>query len=49
LKRKLRGLYPCGYGFDAFNDEKDAIVGVRLHLNGFTRIFFLLELLTLKH
>ena len=36
-------------GFDAFTDEKDAIVGYGCILNAFTRIFFLLELLTLKH
>jgi hypothetical protein len=39
LKRKLRGQCPCGYGFDTFNDDKAAIVGVRLHFERFHKDF----------
>ena len=39
MKKKLRGQCPCGYGFDTFNDEKAAIVGVRLHFERFHKDF----------
>ena len=39
MKKKLRGKCPCGYIFDAFSDEKSAIVEVRLHFERFHKDF----------
>ena len=32
MNKKLSGQCPCGYFFGAFDDVKDAIVKVRLHV-----------------
>jgi hypothetical protein len=39
LKRKLSAQCPCGYIFDTLNDDKDAIVAVRLHFESFHKDF----------
>ena len=39
MKKKLRGKCPCGYIFDAFSDEKSALVEVRLHFERFHKDF----------
>jgi hypothetical protein len=39
LKKRLRGKCPCGYIFDAFIDEKSAIIAVRLHFERFHKDF----------
>ena len=39
MKKKLSGQCPCGYSFDTFDDEKDALVKVRLHFDRFHKDF----------
>jgi len=39
LKKKLSCQCPCGYDFGTFNDEKAAIVEVRLHIERFHKDF----------
>ena len=39
MKKKLSGQCPCGYIFGTFDDEKDAIVKVRLHFDRFHKDF----------
>jgi hypothetical protein len=39
LKKKLSGRCPCGYSFGTFDDEKAAIVKVRLHFDLFHKDF----------
>jgi hypothetical protein len=39
LKKKLSGQCPCGYSFGTFDDEKDAILKVRLHFDRFHKDF----------
>ena len=39
MNKKLSGQCPCGYGFGTFDDEKDAIVEVRLHFERFHKDF----------
>ena len=39
MKEKLTGQCPCGYIFESFNDEKEAIAVVRLHFERFHNDF----------
>jgi hypothetical protein len=39
LRKKLSGNCPCGYFFGTFNDEKEAIVKVKLHFERFHKDF----------
>jgi hypothetical protein len=39
LNKKLSGQCPCGYFFGTFDEERDAIIKVRLHFEFFHKDF----------